>query len=369
MKIGILTFHHVDNYGATLQAYALFTFLKQQKYDVEIIDYRPYKAIIKYFLREYIPIHYNSTDSSFSIKYKVFKNIIRAWRIRKFLLYKVELSQRKSYFRRSLKYFYNKYDVVICGSDQIWNYESMRGFDTSYFLDFVSNETTRKISYAASFGNPNSLKEHRNKVSTLVQDFQKVLVRDSNSQRIIKTECNKDAVKVLDPTFLVQYSDLISSPRITDKYLLIYNQLELNTAELNFVKLIAKKMNLITVAVGKYNKFAENNIVDASPQEWISLFYHASYIVTNTYHGTLFSIIFKKPFTSFVIQNKKNKMADILSSLNLDNRIFIDKPEAINQQLCDIDYEIISKTISSKVTESKKYLLDAIEQRVLEDKK
>ena len=309
MKIGILTFHHIDNYGATLQAYALHKFLKQQGYNVEIIDYRPYKAI-KYYAKGLSPI-----TKRFRFNQCAFGNIARAWKMRQFLCSHVKLSQRKFYSKKDLEYFRDKYDAIICGSDQIWCLDSFRGFDASYFLDFVPEGTTRRISYAASFGNSAFLKNHKEEICNLVEKFQTILVRDSNSKNIINTECNADAARVLDPTFIIKYDEIISPVKIKDKYLLIYNQAGLTSAQETFVKSIAETKKLTIVSVGKYNQIAHTNLVSASPKEWVSLFNQASYIVTNTYHGTIFSIIFQKLFTVFGHEKKTQKLTDLLSIL------------------------------------------------------
>ena len=357
IKIGIVTFHHIDNYGATLQAYALNKFLQQQGYEAEIIDYRPFKAI-KYYMKRLIPI-----DKSFRLNEWSFGNIARAWRMRQFLHLKTKLSPRTFYSKKGLEYLSDKYDVVICGSDQIWCLDSFRGFDASYFLDFVSEETTRRISYAASFGNSTSLKNHKEEICNLVDKFQTILVRDSNSKNVISTECNADATRVLDPTFIVKYDDIISPVQIKDNYLLIYRSSELTPAQQTFVKSIAEAKKLKIISVGKYNKIAHTNFVGASPKKWISLFHQASYIVTNTYHGTIFSIISQKLFTVFGLDTKKQKTTDLLSILNLNSRMVtsISEVETVNTQLCDINYESVSKILSTKISESQNSLLEALE--------
>ncbi|MGB6299899.1 MAG: polysaccharide pyruvyl transferase family protein [Rivularia sp. (in: cyanobacteria)] len=355
IKIGIVTFHHIDNYGATLQAYALHKFLKQHGYDVQIIDYRPSKAI-KYYTRGLSPI-----NKDFSLNKRAFGNIARAWRMRQFLRSQTKLSQKKYYSKKGLEYFRDKYDVVICGSDQIWCLDSFRGFDTSYFLDFVSQDT-RRISYAASFGNSTSLKNHKEEICKLVEKFQTILVRDSNSKNIINTECNVDATRVLDPTFIAKYDDIISPVNIKDNYLLIYNQAGLTPAQEEFVNSIAEAKSLTIVSVGKYNKIAHTNLVSASPKEWVSLFSQAAYIVTNTYHGTIFSIIFKRLFTVFGHDKKSQKLTDLLDIFDLSNRMLmgISEVETVNAQLHDIDYESVSKILTVKISESQNYLLEAL---------
>ncbi|WP_414544544.1 polysaccharide pyruvyl transferase family protein [Nostoc sp. CCY0012] len=356
MKIGIITFHHIDNYGATLQTYGLWSFLKSQGYDVEIIDYRPYKAI-RYYTRSLTPI-----NKKLRFNLEAFANIARSWKMRKFLISNMKLSAKKCYSKKGLHYFSKKYDVVICGSDQIWCLDSFRGFDSSFFLDFVSNQTTRKISYAASFGNTTTLGNQTEEINQLINQFQSILVRDTNSQKIIINECQTEAIKVLDPTFLINYDAIKKAPLIRDKYLLIYNQTELSQREADFVKSVAQSKNLIIVSVGKHNSLAKVNLIHASPQEWIGLYAQASYVVTNTYHGTIFSIIFQKPFTVFVNTKKMNKVSDLLKELGLENRRFSKevRDKLVNDQIFNIDYDL--DVIKSKIAESKKCLIEAITQ-------
>lgn len=364
MRIGILTFHHVDNYGATLQAYALWKFLTNQGHDVEIIDYRPYKAV-KYYAKGLSPI---SLKLRFNQHF--FDNSLRAWKMRKFLNSKVLLSKKKLYTKAGLKYFQDLYDVVICGSDQIWCTNNFfRGFDSSFFLDFVG-ERTRKVSYAASFGNTTSLESHREEVSRLVNRFQSVLVRDSNSQNIIFTECNRQAKKVLDPTFLIDYNEISQFPHIKERYLLIYNQAELKTRESDFVRFVAEAEKLLIVSVGRHNEIADKNIANASPEEWLGLFKKASYTVTNTYHGTIFSIIFKRPFITFVNEKKLAKTTDLLNWLSLEKHIFLEttKFDSKDDLLLNVDYGLVSNSLSEKILDSQSYLLQALEQEVVNSK-
>lgn len=373
MKIGILTFHHVDNYGATLQACALWTFLNSQGYDVEIIDYRPLKIAWIYF-RALLPIKRVKSSTSQTKKIRINEKsliyISRYWKMRRFLLSHVKLSNKKFYDKKGLKYYQDKYDVVICGSDQIWCIDSFRGYNSSFFLDFVSNKTTRKISYAASFGNTTKLGPYQKEIYTLINQFQTILVRDSNSLQIIANECNKKAIKVLDPTFLIKYDTLKTPPRITNKYLLLYVQADIQPEEEEFIKFLAAEQNLTIVSVGRNEALAQINLETARPKEWIGLHSEASYIVTNTFHGTVFSIIFHKPFTVFLPSDKSNKVRDLLNDFGLTNRIFSEKskPELFSGEIFDIDYESVSISLESKIMESKKHLIKAILQEETDSK-
>lgn len=377
MKIGILTFHHVDNYGATLQAVGLWKFLNSQGFDVEIIDYRPYKVVLHYCkglkpirkrkgMKEYEKIRI--TD--IRINENALKNLLRAWRMRRFLLSNVKLSSRKFYFKEGLEYFRSKYDVVVSGSDQIWCVDTFRDFNSSFFLDFISNKTTRKISYAASLGNSKSFGSYQKDICNYLNQYQTILVRDSNSAQVIASECSLPAIKVLDPTFLINYDRIQQPLKIKDKYILLYTQDILEPVEENFAKSIAETYKLKIVSIGKYNRIADINLLDASPEEWVGAYRQASYVMTNTFHGTVFSLISQKPFTVFVPPHKLTKVKDLLGDLGLENRLFSAqiKSQLTNEDIFDIDYKSVSNILEAKIFASKKYLVDAIVQGAVDSR-
>ncbi len=359
MKVGILTYHHTTNYGATLQAYALWKVIKSQGYDVELVDYRPYKAI-RYYTRELIPV-----NRSLRFNRRALANLLKAWKMRRFLLSKLQLSSKKSYSRAGLKQFHQQYNVLICGSDQIWCISALRGFDPSYFLDFASNQTTRKISYAASFGDTETLGGNREKICKLIAHFAAISVRDSHSSQLVHQECGRQAVRLLDPTFLIEYDKMALAPKVKKEYLLIYRQGRLTLEEESFVRLVAKTKSLAIVSIGNYSKVAHKNLISVSPGEWIGFFKEASYVITNTYHGTIFSIIFRKLFTTFVTINKSNKVMDLLNHLRLENRAFIRgaQLEPVHDELFYINYASAHKVLEAEILRSKTYLLEMLDRK------
>ena len=275
MKIGILTYHCTTNYGATLQAYALLTAIKLQGWkDVEIINYQPLSMLKAYFIRPIQPI-----NKTLQINTQVFVNLKKCLNMRRFVLDNLPLSRKRTYKKANLKKHYQHYDLVICGSDQIWRIETSKIFSSTFFLGFIDNKTgCRKMSYAASFSDTNSLGKHQETVSNLLKSFDKILVRDSNSLQLVEKECNLPAVKVVDPTFLIDYDGLLVLPKLKDKYLLIYNQKDFTSLEENFITSTAKNRGLVIVSIGQINKIADLNIVEADPKEWLGYFKASSYI-------------------------------------------------------------------------------------------
>lgn len=361
MKIGILTYHCTTNYGATLQAYALLTAIKQQGWkDVEIINYQPFSMLRIFFIRPIQPI-----NKKLQINTQIFVNLRKCLNMRRFVLKNLPLSKKRYYTKASLKKHNQNYDLAICGSDQIWRIDSLKGFNSAFFLDFINNTSCRKMSYAASFSDTDSLNHHQPSIHKLLKSFDKILVRDSNSLRLVEKECSFPAVKVVDPTFLINYDNLVVLPKLRKEYLLIYNQQGFTPIEEDFIKNIAKNNNLIIVSVGQINKIANMNVVEADPKEWLGYFKLANYIVTNTYHGTIFSIIFKRQFTVVLNGNKSNKTGDLLKDYNLEDRIFSIQSYTQNPEykLIDIDYSTIEQKVEIAVAKSKKCLFEAIAEK------
>ncbi len=362
MKIGILTYHCTTNYGATLQAYALLTAIKLQGWkNVEIINYQPYSMLRHFFIRPIQPI-----NKKFQINTKLFVNLRKCLNMRRFVLDNLPLSKKRTYTKASLKKHYQHYDVVICGSDQIWRIDPLDGFGSAFFLDFIDNTTgCQKMSYAASFGDTNSLKQNRESISKLLKGFDKILVRDSNSLRLVEEECNLPATKVVDPTLLINYDAIAVLPKLKEKYLLIYNQKDFSLSEEDFILSVAKRKKLIIVSVGQFNKIADVNVIEVDPKAWLGYFKKANYIVTNTYHGTIFSILFKKQFTVVLDENKLNKTGDLLKDYGLEDRIFLTQlsNQNLESSLVDINYSKVEQKLQVAVASSKKYLFTALKNR------
>lgn len=375
MKIGILTFHHTTNYGATLQAYALWSIIKRHGYDVEIIDYQPPKAV-DFYQNEIEQILGKGKVNQFlnkPLKYKYrliqFRLFVKRLKMSLFMNSRMKLSTKRVQSKAELINLELSYDLIICGSDQVWCIDSYRGFDPSFFLDFVESYSCRKVSYAASFGNTEHLGEHRDSICQLVSDFDAISVRDSNSLRLIQQECNKPAVRVLDPTFLIDYQEFKFVPKFKKRYLLLYFHGNLNKEEQNFIKSIANRHKLAIVSVGKPITIAHSNLISAGFVEWLGLLRRASYVVTNTYHGTIFSIKFKKQFTVLGRVGKQNKINDLLEHLALENRILSKiETNSTYQQSLEIDYSLVDKTLEKEILSSKAYLLEVLGSKQVESK-
>ncbi|MBD1997010.1 polysaccharide pyruvyl transferase family protein [Leptolyngbya sp. FACHB-541] len=352
MKVGILTYHHTTNYGATLQAYALQKAVKSRGHSGELIDYRPVAAV-RFYRKDIYPIRASK---------HWLRCVAKSWKMARFLRSQTQLSRDKAYTRDNIRAKFQHYDAVIAGSDEVWKIKSVRGYDPSYFLDFIYKPNTLKISYAPSFGNLDALGAEREEICRLIHDFDSLSVRDTNSLQLLKNECNKQATRVLDPTFLTNYEDILLKPRLKKDYLLIYYETRLKKEQESFIKEVARIKKLTIVSIGYYNQVADINLVGVSPQEWLGYFANASYVITNFFHGTVFSIIFRKPFTVFSNKYKVRKVLDLLNHLGLGDRIILAEAESelVPDNYLEIDYSPIIPKLDLEIQKSQDFLSTAL---------
>lgn len=355
MKIGILTFHRALNYGAVLQALALVKTAEKLGVDVEVIDYRckrieeDYKNI-KVAKGSFVKDIINSI-LSYSIRKRKKKNF------RRFCSDNLNLSNKVYYSNEELLEANNKYDAFITGSDQVWD-NKCADFDKAYFLTFVS-DSSKKNSYAASFAFgkiPEGLEDEYKK---RLKDFNSISVREEKGKEIFSDILNKDIHIDLDPTLLLDKEEWISYTKENnedEKYILIYtvNQpKELFSYAEKLSKESGYKLIYINDSLNKkVNAEYKRGI---SPSEFLTLFLNSEYVLTNSFHGTVFSIIYEKKFM-VEINSKKNKInyraKNLLSMLNLEDRI-LEKNKDINN---NIDYVYVKDKLDHEKKSSVKYL-------------
>lgn len=321
LKLGLITFHRAINYGGVLQTFALQQAIEKAGANVEIIDY--YCPAIEKMYRPKFKDWFRKNNIK-RVAAVFLKNGILLFNNKKFSNF------RNNYLKTSDKRYLShedlrsaQYDKYITGSDQVWS-PVCAGFDTAYFLDFVT-ESKKKNSYAASFGVGAVNEELHNKYYELLHDYNQISVRENDGAKIIKSILNKDVDVVPDPTLLLnkrEWGYLFSQKRdIKDRYILIYMISEDN-ALINKAKELSKKTGLKIYYVNDrfYKKRGVINLRKVSPEQWVNLFFNAEYIFTNSFHGVAFSINFKKNFfVKALNQNQKvnSRIFNILEHYNL----------------------------------------------------
>lgn len=326
MKTGIITFHFVNNFGGVLQTYALQEFIKDSlNSDVEIINYQ--NSFIKFTdTIRFFPLSTNLKEVLSGLQ--TFKE--RRKRLLLFKSFRVNhlfLSSEK-YTKRNLKKTPPLFDKYVCGSDQIWNFYITLGIDPSYYLSFISIPD-KKVAYAPSFGLDSISKHIGKKIRKLITNITYLSVREKKSQDIIQSLCNRSAITLIDPTFLLtkeQWVKISNCNACSESYILLYiMQTDVNMYE--YVKQIKESLHIRIIEISRYGyqpDFIDEVKIDVGPIEFLSLFQNATCICTNSFHGLAFSLIFEKQ--CYLVPSKRFNIRIV----NLLSLLHITYPQNIN---------------------------------------
>ena len=363
MKTGILTFHRALNYGAVLQAYALRKTICDLGHDCEVIDY----GIIGQEPR--INLSFNGFKpfiASVLINLLSYFNAdIRRSRFSKFRRNYLKTSTKRYLSNTDIKESIKNYDAFVTGSDQVWN-PYLSNNDNSYFLDFVS-VTKTKISYAASFGLSKIPVEVKKEYALLINRFNSVSVRESEGKEIIKELIGRDSELVLDPTFLLtgeNWLDIANPVSISGPYILCFVIMADPPGFMDFCHYLKKitGYKIIRVVNPKYKlDFSLKIIASAGPLEFLGLMKNASIVVTNSFHGTAFSIIFKKPFYTFLYNNDRDiRLKEITQKLGLSDRLICNRSQQPLSESINIDYTEPYKILQIEIHKSVNFLKNSL---------
>lgn len=350
MKIGILTYHLGINHGAFLQAYCLQEYLKERysDYEIEIINYQP-KLIDMAELEAFLLFR----------PYRK-KVIIRLKNLLKII--KFRIAQHKHlYLTKRVSVISDIdtsiYDIVILGSDEIWNVNHTKYTNPTYFGDGINAK--KIVSYAPSFGST-SINNLSTKTIDLLSKINSISVRDDNSMEIVE-QLRLNVTKVVDPTFLYTINQpLASIKKVNRPYILIYMNSS-SKSNIDKIKEFATKKKILIVGIAYPYSWVDRNIININPFEWVSFFKHASYIITNTFHGAVYSIISEKKFIALEVSEKTNKINSLLGSFNILHL----KIDTFNSNaFSEIDYLSLNKRLKKNILTSESYL----EKQIIETK-
>lgn len=378
-KIGIMTiYYNNDNYGGIAQAYALNKYLSDLKYDSEIITYMRNKREV------------NLTTKNSNVKYIIqrVKNKI----INKFIYSPIEKIMEKKYtrlleqrheklqdFRNNIKHsvvydsdsieeIKDKYDIYITGSDQTWNPGCI---DKGFVFDFLDNEKYNVFSYAPSIAVDQFSENYIEYMNKVLKKYKFISVREEKSRDNLKKYIDRDIEWVVDPTMLLEkkeWDSLATNRKIKEKYIISYI-LGNSKKQRKKVKRFAKEkgLKLVTIPYIKNGsqfkfklvdyKFGDEQMIDISFGDFLSLIKYSEYVVTDSFHAVSFSYIFEKEF--FVINrdsviSTNSRIDSILKILGLPERYITDKKIPLNVE--KINYSEINKNARVKIDKSKKYL-------------
>lgn len=356
MNIGILTFPNSTSFGATLQMYALYHSVEQLGYNAEVINY--YNAYMK--AQQHI--------SKQSWVRTMAQHLLHYRQHRKFHSFEKRCMVRypSSAFTEPAKLpeLAKRYGAVICGSDQVWN-PDITGADLSYFLNFCGEETHR-VAYAPSFGITDFPEDFKNSIREDLQCFHALSVRETPGQKVLEELTERDVPLVCDPTFLLnaqQWRTLERAHPAAEEPYILYYTIRSSANLWNQCKAFAKEKGLRIVVIGgnllKKWKQKDKNIVYAmniGPEEWLYLMHHAEYVVTNSFHGTAFSVNFHKDFYLEMSSLTNSRLCQIVDALGLGERVIGEN----NWSSEPIHYESVEQRLSPLRLSSLEYLKNAL---------
>ena len=368
MKIKTITCHDVYNVGASLQAFALVTYLRQLGHDAEIVDYKPFYLSNHYKLLGVGNPKYDRPVLREIYNILKFPGRLRARLSRRKKEYDdftndyLPLTTKRYTSNEELKNDPPEADLFFAGSDQIWNTLFQNGKDPAFYLDFVP-EGVRRASYAASFATDDIMEEWKPKVKQWLSNMDDISVRESSGLLILDNLGIKNAVQVLDPVFLLKGTDwekLEKDLSLCEPYLLLYD-FEQNPQIAECARTLAKKNGWKVYSV-LHNPCCDRCFDQEGPLAFLYLIHHARFVLSNSFHATAFSLIFQKEFITFDRGEKINtRMRDLLSSVGVENRYGIDTKW--NEPVEPIDYERTAERLETAIVESKRFI-DSVIQSV-----
>lgn len=367
MKIGVLTFHCAHNYGAMLQTYATQKLLEAAGHQVEIIDYRP-SYLTEPFKRLRLS-RIRKTDGTFSLRHLLAEILLLPFRFVRYAAFDRFMKRRLNLTGRVYPdTFACTYDVIVFGSDQVWNIRQTGGsFDRMYFGDFKSGKgKCRYVADAVSLETDMLGEEHVQYLRQVLPGFDALSARERTIADWLSQYSSsavmhiQDPVIQLDPVF---WRELAGQNPVRKPYLLLYNMMQDDSIR-PFAVRIAKERGLEVIEIKSV--LEAKDILRARQavgvEDFVSLFASASFVVTSSFHGTAFSIIFRKPFYCFSFGNSKDLRAkSLLESAGLSERML---PVGSEVPSCtDIDYTETEPLIEKMRARSASFMIDSITER------
>ncbi len=361
MKIGILTFHFAHNYGAVLQAYALLSKLKEMGHDAYIINRHPDVANISRWI--YHHIAYKHVWGWLKFDRSVRKMLQPQTR-----LYTTQKAIRKHFSE-------NGFDAVVVGSDQVWRW-NWRMSGLNYYLDFLADDDKmRKVAYAASFGVSEwkSSEQDTSQVKTLLEKFSAISVRETAGVEICRNVFQINAQLVLDPTLLYDSSFYeehfhlseihATNPKVVS---IMLSQPHLSVQQMMW----AKQKGMLHVDLSntfyecrQLRNHTEFHWQHVTVKKWLEEIRSAHYVITNSFHATVFCLLFGKPFVTLnLAKGGASRIETLLGYVRLEYRLVKDLKEAEVMIDCPIDYEKVWKRLKELRGKSLEFLKAAFER-------
>lgn len=359
-KIGIITIHTDFNYGAVLQAIATQKVFEINGYDAEIIDYR------NKFIDQQSKLMYKQNN-----KFKgYFITLIRNTIFGRYFYYKKAIKNLDKYRKKSNIRYYSiedlkdvKYDILVVGSDQLWNPIISNGIDPVFLLNF--GKAKKKISLATSMGSYNLNESDKEIFKNLLKDFNSISVREKHAIDQLQPLVSQKIKEVLDPTLLLDkniwledYAKESKYCNINEKYILTYFVGGKKSKYKSKVMEYSKKLGIPvwSIQYSNYNwKETDKKILGASVIDFIALIKNASLVLTDSFHGVAFSVNLEKNFVALTNRQNPIRVREFLKKMNLNDRIDMN-----SDNYHEVDYQKVNDKLIAMRNDSLDWIFKAI---------
>ena len=361
-RIGVVSYNihaNFTNYGSALQSWALCRAITKLGYHAVLIDYCPD------ILKDKNPLDpfKNSWDKNKEMQDMIDKSMaeikINYHKFESF--YSNRFNRSKPYTRFNFDESANEVDSYVCGSDTIFSPDEFN-LDDGYLANYRCMKGN-SISYAASFGDPHFTENQYAELDKKLQNFKSLGIREQMMIDYVKSRVRVPVQRVIDPTLLldnVEYSSIISNERlISGEYLLYYSRRH-NKAIEEYVERVAneKKLKIVEISLNyKNEKKGHIMFYKAGVEEFLNLVNNASFVVTNSFHGMIFSVQFKKEFVVFSRALCDSKISELLGILGLSDRLLVSGEE--NYSL--INWEDVRLRLEKERAKSFKFLRNSLQ--------
>lgn len=364
-ETGILTFHCADSYGAMLQAYGLKRYLTGKGLKAHIIPYEPFFMTGRHWWVPYVPAGNILRTFGWGLLYRWPGNLkkgrsffARRANMRRFRKrYLVEKGQKKLFFTYQLRRL--PYQYYIVGSDQIWNPNITCGLRAVYFGAFPNKNKTKVIAYAASLGNGFLPPEYEKKFSKLIKNVDAVSVREKAAIPCIRRFYPGEILMVPDPVFLLKREEWENIEKLPEQegYIVVFVT-EKNEELFDYAKRLSKNRKLPIIEIESGADIADEAfdlVYTAGPQEFLGYIHKADYVITNSFHGTAFSIIYQKKFTVFGLRNHGERLRNVLRLYGLESRLYQKNGDGKIDE--DVDWSKVEKRMEETAKLGEDFLM------------
>ncbi len=362
MKVGILTFPNSVSYGACLQMIALQDTVRRMGHEVEIINYH----------NPYMKAEKHTQKGHNALKHALRRQIRLLLHRRLYRRFHRFEQQHARYYplhaftdKKRLPALGQRYDAVICGSDQVWS-PYITNTDISYFLDFCT-ETTKRVAYAPSFGVVTFPQGFEEQIAPELKKFHALSAREDPGKEMVERLTGRETTIVVDPTWLVDAADWAAMeqphPAAMGDYVL-YFVVNQSKDLFDRCKAFAKQHGLKLIVVGGNPVHAARNkdpmlsyALDVGPEQWLYLVHHAKYVFTNSFHGTAFSVLFERDLYVEVPSHNGSRLRQVLENLGMEEREVRDGEDLTETA---VDYAQAQEVFARLKKQSLNYLNNAL---------